>query len=218
MHIKRSKMPTTWPIARKSKGKRYMAVPTHAASKGITLLFLLRDILKIAETRKEAKHILLNGDVKVNNTVRKDEAFPVQVFDVVNLEKAKKNYRLEILNKKFSLKEITAKEANTKIVKIRGKTILGKDKIQMNLEDGQNILTKEKFAVGDSVLLNTKDSKIEKVLELKEGAKIEVISGKHAGEKGKLTAITGLSREYVYTIKLENKDITLPFKTILVIN
>jgi len=209
-------MPKAWPVPRKGGKKRFVAVPSHATSKGISLLFLLRDVLKIAKTRKEAKHMTFNGMVKINNTVRKDENFPVQVFDTVNLEKAKLNYRLEIVNKKYSLVEISAKEAETKIVKIVGKKTIGEDKIQMNLDDGQNVLTKEKFSVGDSVVLNTKENKIVKVLPLKEGAKIEVILGKHAGEKGELVGFDELTRGRTYQIKLEDKTVSLPYKTILV--
>ena len=216
-HIKKSQMPTSWPVPRKGKKKRYVAVPSHATSKGISLLFLLRDVLKIADSRKEARYMTLNGMVKVNNTVRKDENFPVQVFDTLNLEKAKLNYKLEIVNKKFKLVEISEKEAENKVVKIAGKKIINKDNIQMNLDDGQNVLTKEKFSVGDSAVLNTKDNKVVKVLSLKEGAKVEIIAGKHAGEKGELVGFEELTRGRSYVIKLEDKTVSLPYKTILVI-
>jgi small subunit ribosomal protein S4e len=192
-------------------------VPSHATSKGISLLFLLRDALKLVKTRKEAKYMTLNGMVKVNNKVRHDENFPVQVLDVVNLEKAKLNYRLEIVNRKFNLKEVSGKDADTKIVKISGKKVIGKDKIQMNLDDGQNIITKEKFSVGDSVLLDTKNDKIEKILPLKEGANVEIVIGKHAGEKGKLEGFEELTRGKNYIVKLEDKTVSLPYRTILVI-
>ena len=210
-------MPKAWPIPRKERTMRYIATPGHSVKKSIPLLFILRDILKIAKTRKEVRHFVLAGDVKINNQIRKNEAFPVQVFDVINLEKTKKNYRLEIVNRKFELKEISGKEADKKIVKISGKKILDKNKVQMNLEDGQNFVAKEKFSVGDSAVVNTKENKIEKILSLKDGANIEVISGKHAGEKGKLKAIENLARENVYIIKLKESEVTLPFKTILVI-
>ena len=113
--------------------------------------------------------------------------------------------------------EISAKEAETKIVKIVGKRTIGKDKIQMNLDDGQNVLTKEKFSIGDSVVLNTKETKIVKILPLKEGAKIEVVLGKHAGEKGELVGFDELVRGRNYKIKLEDRTVSLPYKTILVI-
>jgi|TARA_B100002003_G_scaffold251680_1_gene296666 small subunit ribosomal protein S4e len=217
MHIKKTKMSKSWPVSRKGRGKRFIAVPSHSIKKGISLLFLLRDFLKIAKTRKEARFMTLGGLVKVNNKVRKDENFPVQVFDTINLERAKLNYRLEIVNKKFSLKEISKKESLEKIVKISGKSFISGEVIQMNLDDGGNILTKEKFSVGDSVLLNTKESKIVKVLPLREGANIEVILGKHAGEKGKLVGYVNLIRGKNYLIKLEGGQVSLPLKTLLVI-
>ena len=217
MHIKINEMPKVWPIAKKAGKRRYLAVPSHATSKGISLLFILRDVLKIAKTRKEVRFITLNGEVKVNNKIRKNENFPVQVFDKLSFEKAKKYYALEIVNKKYTLTEITAKEAEKKVVKISGKKILEKNKIQMNLEDGQNFLTKEKFSVGDSALINTKENKIEKILPLKEGANIEIIAGKHAGETGKLIKFVDLARGRDYVIKLKEKEVSLPYKTILVI-
>ena len=210
-------MPTSWPVPRKGKRKRFIAVPSHATKKCISLLFLLRDVLKLAKTRKEAKYMTLNGMVKVNNHARKDVNFPVQVLDTVNLERANLNYRLEIVNKKFSLAEISTKDAERKIVKIVGKKTLGIKKVQMNLDDGQNFITKEKFSVGDSIVLNTKEDKIEKILPLKEGAKIEVILGKHAGKKGELSGFKELIRGRDYIIKLEDRTVSLPYKTILVI-
>jgi len=217
MHIKKTQMPQAWPILRKGKGRRFVAVPSHATSKGITILFLLRDVLKIAKTRKEARYMTFNGLIKVNNKIRKDENFPVQVLDTVSLDKAKLNYRLEIINRKFRLAEISEKETETKIVKISGKKILAKKKIQINLDDGQNFLTDEKFSVGDSVVLNTKKGKIIKILPLKEGAKVEIIAGKHAGEKGALAGFEELVRGRSYKIKLKDKTVSLPYKTILVI-
>ena len=88
----------------------------------------------------------------------------------------------------------------------------------MNLEDGSNMLYKEKFNVGDSVIVNLKTKKVDKILPLKKGAKIEVISGKHAGREGELTGFEKLSRGKDYLIKLEDgNSVSLPFKTILVI-
>jgi len=65
--------------------------------------------------------------------------------------------------------------------------------------------------------LNTKENKIVKVLPLKAGAKIEVILGKHAGEKGELVGFDELTRGRTYQIKLEDKTVSLPYKTLLVI-
>ncbi len=208
-------MPREWPIAR--KGTKYIAGARHGQKSGIPVLFVLRDILKLVKTKKEAKYALKQGDIKINSKVRIDEKFPLQFFDVLTLEKMKKHYRLMIENGKFVLNEISVKEAGKKIAKISGKTLITGNKIQMNLEDGTNILTKEKFSVGDSIILNTKDLKIEKVLPLKVGANIEVIGGKHAGEKGKLKEIVELKRNKNYVIELKERTVALPGKTLMVI-
>jgi len=215
MHIKRSKMPKTWPVPR--KGTKFVASSSHASKNGIPLLFVLRDLLKIAKTRKEAKHLILNKDVKVNHKIVRDEVFPLQVFDVLNLEKAGKNYVLQIVNRKFVLKEVSGKEAGKKVVKIAGKKVLPGKKIQMNLRDGRNYVFDKDFSVGDSAIIDTEKNNIVKVLPLKEGANLEIILGKHAGEKGKLEEIKDLARGKVYRVKLKEQEVELPFKTILVI-
>ncbi len=217
-HIKKTVMPKSWPVPRKGK-KRFIAVPSHTIKNGISLLFLLRDVLKIADTRKEVRYMTLRGMVKINNRIRHDENFPVNVLDVVTLSASGDNryYRLEIVNKKFVLIKIDAKEADSKVVKIIGKRVLKNGKVQMNLRDGQNFLSKVKFSIGDSIVLNTKKNNIEKVLELKKGAKIEIISGKHAGEKGELIGFEELVRGRNYEIKLEGGSVRLPYKTILVV-
>lgn len=216
-HTKKSNMPTTWPVARKTRTARFIAVPQHAKTTALNLLFVMRDILGIAKTKKEAKKILHQGDVKVNNKVRKEETFPVQILDTISLEKSDNYYRLEIVNRKFFLKEIKKNETSTKIVKISGKKFLSKDKVQMNLEDGTNLISKEKFSLGDSVILNSEKNTIDKILPLKEKAKVEIISGKHAGEKGELVEIIPIAKGNTYKIKLKESEVTLPYKTILVI-
>lgn len=219
-HIKKTMMPKTWPVPRKGKRKRFVAVPSHGTSKGISLLFLLRDVLGVARTRKEARYMTLNGMVKINNKARADENFPVNVLDVVNLsvDKESRFYRLEIVKGKFSLIEIDEKDANSKIVKIVGKKILSGGVVQMNLRDGQNFVYDKKFSVGDSALLDTKKDVVSKILSLKVGAKIEVISGKHAGEKGELVGTEDLVRGRNYEIKFESGNVVkLPYKTILVV-
>ncbi|MEI6058488.1 MAG: S4 domain-containing protein [archaeon] len=216
MHIKRSETPKTWPIPRKGGTSKYILVSSHAQQKGISMLFIMRDLLKIAKTRKEIKRILLGKDVRINGKVRKDESFPVQVFDVVSFGASGKNYRLDIINGKFKLKEVSVAESGKKIVKIRGKVLLGGKKVQMNLEDGQNFLVKDKFSVGDSAVVGFKDNKVEKVLALKEGANIEVIGGKHIGEKGKVVGFKKLAKGKMILTKLKHGEVELPPHVVMV--
>lgn len=215
MHLRRSKVPREWPLAR--KGSNFVASASHAKKKGLPVLFILREMLKVARTRKEAKKIVFNGDVKINGKIVRNEMFPVQLLDVFTIEKLKKNYRMQIENGKFSLIEVSGKDAQEKIVSICGKRLLGNGNVQMNLEDGRNILTKEKFSVGDSAVVNLENGKIEKILPLKEGAKVEIIGGKHAGEKGELKEIESLARSKRYAIKLNDKEVGIPLDAFMVI-
>ena len=215
MHLKRSKAEKEWPIPR--KGTTYIALSSHAQKTGMSVLMILRDLLKIAKTRKEARYLTLGGDIKINGKVRKSENFPVQFYDVITLDKIKKSYRLNIVHKKFKLEEVSATEANSKIVKIIGKITLDKKTTQINLEDGTNLIYDKPFNVNDSVILNLKSGGIDKILPLKEGAKVEITSGKHAGEKGTLKEIILLERTKRYQIKLSGGEVGLPIQTIFVI-
>ena len=53
MHNTRSELPKNWPMPR--KGTKYFIVANHENSKAIPLLMVLRDILKIVSTRREAR-------------------------------------------------------------------------------------------------------------------------------------------------------------------
>jgi small subunit ribosomal protein S4e len=212
MHQTRRGIPTTWPIPK--KGTKYVAVASNSKTKAIPLVIVLRDLLKIGKTRREVRQILLDNNVSVNHKVRKNGKFPVKYLDVVQL-KGGKNYRMVIENKKFGLKE--EKNVESKIVKIVGKISLNNKRVQMNLEDGTNTLAKEKFSVGDSAVLSLKDNKVLRVLSLKEGAKVEIVSGKHVGAVGKIKAERKLERETRYLVQLDKMEVELPQKTLQVI-
>ena len=94
--------------------------------------------------------------------------------------------------KKVKFEEISEKDSNKKVVKITGKVLLSKTSFQMNLEDGSNFIVKDKFSTGSSAVLNLKENKIEKILELKEGSKVFVIAGKHSGKEGKVKEANAL--------------------------
>ncbi len=215
MHNKRQSMPKNWPIAR--KGNTYYVNSSHSPRNGIPVVIVLRDILEIVETYKEAKLMCMNKEVKINEITRRDETFPLRVFDILSLDKIKKTYRVEVIGKKIKLAEISAKETSKKVVKIIGKKILPKKVVQMNLDDGSNFLVKEKFAVGDSAVLNLKENKVEKILALKEGAKVFVVSGKHSGKQGKITELKFSEKRKECLIKFDEGESVLRQETLLVV-
>lgn len=205
MHTTRNEMPESWPISK--KGTKYLGISNHAKKESIPFARLMKDILKLAKTRKEVKHILSTKKIKINGRIIIEEKFPVQIADIISLGDSGKTFRAIIKNKKFSAEEVKGKDTQTKIVKVIGKRLLQGKKIQLNLRDGQNIITNEKIAVGDSILLNFDSKKIERVFPLKEGCNIEVISGGYMGKEGKLIRVEERQRKKVYVIKLDKKEI-----------
>jgi len=183
MHLKRQMAPKSWPIYR--KGTKYVVRPRVDIKKGIPVLIVLRDILKIVQNRKEAKRAIHMNHVLLNNKPVNDEKNSVLLFDIITLTPLKKSYRLELSgNKKIEINEIKEKESDYKIAKIIGKKILKGKKVQLNLSDGRNFLSDIKCNINDSVLINLKEKKIEKCIPLKKNSGAFVFAGKHAGEKG----------------------------------
>ncbi|OGJ12339.1 hypothetical protein A3K62_02110 [Candidatus Pacearchaeota archaeon RBG_16_35_8] len=182
-HLKRHEMPKTWAIPR--KGTAYVVKPLTDLSRSIPLLIVLRDFLKVVQNRHETKRILHLKQVLLNSKEIKDEKAGLYLFDVVSLIPLKKSYRIELSQHgKFEAREIKEGDAHHKIAKIINKKTLKGKKTQLNLSDGRNFLSEMKCQVNDSVLVNLKESKIDKCLPLKEGAKIMIVAGKHIGESG----------------------------------
>ena len=214
MHLKRQNIPKNWPM--KKKGTSYVVRPKSNLKNGIPLLVILRDVLKIAQNRKEVKKAIYLRNLLLNQKVLKNEKQPLLLFDVLTIVPSKENYRLEISEKgKFELKKILEKEANKKLSKIANKKILKGKKVQINFLDGANYLCNEKCKVGDSGLIDFEKNKIQNILELKESAKVLVIEGKHSGKTGKIQKLK-LDRKMV-KIKTKDKELNVLIKQIMVV-
>ena len=183
MHLKRQEAPKNWPIFR--KGTKYIVTPEFDTKKGVPLLIVLRDMLKVVQNRKEAKRIIHLRQILMNNKPASDEKNNLLLFDTLTLIPSKKYYKMDLLNGgRFNLTEIKEKEANYKLAKLINKTTLKGKKTQLNCEDGRNFISDIKCSVGDSLFVNFKDKKVEKCIQLKENSKVFVFSGKHSGKSG----------------------------------
>jgi small subunit ribosomal protein S4e len=190
-HIKRLAVPRTWTLNRKKNKFSLKPKPgPHSMEFSLPLGIILRDFLKYAYSISEAKKILNNNQVLIDGKKRKDYRLPVGLFDVISFPNIKKNYRI-LLDKKGRLiiKDVNAKESGFKPCKVINKTILPKNKLQLNLSDGKNIITNKKCDVGDTVLLTLPDQKIQEIFKLKKDAFVFLIKGKYAGDSGLLQEI-----------------------------
>jgi len=214
MHLKRQEVPKNWPIPR--KGGVYVVRPSSKADEGLPILIILRDLLKVAQNRKEVKRAINLKQVLINLSPVRNDNQNTSLFDVIIIVPSKKNYRIDLTeNGKFTAKEISEKESIKKISKVMKKTTLKKGKTQINLSDGNNFISDVKCDTNDSALINLKDKKIEKIIELKDKANAIVTKGKHTGKKGIINNIDSKNR--MAQVKTPNGEINVLIKQLMVI-
>lgn len=213
-HIKRHAIPKSWPIQR--KGTAFVVKPTVGLSNSLPILIILRDLLKVANNRKEVKKMIHMKNILLNGRGVRDEKEGVLLFDVITLVPSKKFYRLTVLkNEKLNIEEIKENESSFKVAKIIDKKILKGKKMQLNLSDGRNFLSNTKCKVNDSVLINLKTKKLDKCLPIEEKSEVMVFSGKHSGEKGRIEKIN--SERKMAEIKTDKGNISVLIKQIIVV-
>lgn len=215
MHLKRQEVPKTWPIER--KGTTYVVRPNFNLNSGIPVLVVMRNMLKKAQDRREVKRAIHLKQILVNGKPVTDEKNAVLLFDVVSIVPSKENYRVELsTSKKFDLVEIKEAEAHEKVAKIIGKKMLRGKKMQINLSDGNNVISEMKCSVNDSLVLNFKNKKADKCLPMREGANVVVFEGKHMGESGKIEKID--AKHKMAEINSDGKKVNVLIKQIIVTN
>jgi len=214
MHLKRQKAPKNWPIHR--KGTKYVIRPNFNLQKGIPILIILRDMLKLAQNRREVKKALHLKQIMLNNKTVKNEKNSAFLFDTLTIIPLKKFYRIDLLKKgKFKLEEIKETEANQKVSKVVNKKILKNKKVQLNLFDGNNFISDIKCNINDSALIDFKEKKIKKCLPLKEKARAIIFAGKHSGVNG---IIDKIKQERKMISLITNKEkINVLIKQVMVI-
>lgn len=214
MHLKRQKVPKNWPIKR--KGTAYIVRPNANISNGIPILVALRDILKLAQNRKEVKKVIHEKNILLNGSLIKNEKNSVLLFDALTIVPSNESYRLSLSEKgKFQIEKINAGEETHKIAKVINKKMLKGKKIQLNLSDGRNFLSDIKCNVNDSVLIDLKKKKIEKCLPLKEKGEVLVFAGKHAGKKANINKIDQVKK--MAELIFNNEKINVLIKQLIII-
>lgn len=188
--LKRLLAPRFWRVPKKEYTWVVSPKPgPHPKFYCIPLQIIVKNILKIAETAKEAMTIIRRGEILVDGKPRKDHGYPVGLFDTISIPKIKKYYRVVPALKGLILTEIPEKESKRKICKIRDKTSV-KGKLQLNLTDGKNIFaTDKKYKTGDSLLLELPSLKIIEHIPLAAGNIGIVSKGKKAGKLGKIKEV-----------------------------
>lgn len=195
--LKRLLIPSFWKVPKKVF--RWAVSPKpgpHPKFYSIPLQVVVRDILKLVETGKEARTIIKRGEILVDGKARKDHAYPTGLFDVISVPRLKKSYRIVPFLRGLKIIEVPEKESNLKICKIKNKTVMKKKRMQINLNDGKNIFADGKYSTGDSLLLEVPSLKIIQHIPLEKGSLGIVSMGSNAGKIGEVKeVIHGKMRE-----------------------
>lgn len=202
-------MPRFWKVPKKATKWAVSPRPgPHKKFECLPLQVIVRDILKLAETGKEAKLIIRKGEISVDGTPRKDHAFPVGLFDVVHISRLNQLYRVVPTSVGLQLITIPKEESKLKICKINNKTVVENGKLQLNLNDGKNILaSKGEYSTGDSLLIEVPTLKIIEHLPLKKGYMGIVASGKNSGKVGEIKEVIkgGIREQARVVCSVENE-------------
>jgi len=191
MHLKRYSIPKYWKLGKKEKVFVVSPRPgPHKKYECIPLLVVLRDVLKIFESAKEANTAIKKGEILVDKNVRKDPNYPVGLMDVIEIPKIKKYYRVSVDKHGLFLEETSPSQADKKLCRIQNKRTIKGGITQLNLHDGRNILTdKNVYRSNDSLLIELPGQKILKHYKFDKNSPAIVISGKNIGMKGKVKEI-----------------------------
>jgi small subunit ribosomal protein S4e len=197
--LKRKPAPRFWPIHRKEAV--WIVRPSsgpHSLEKCLPLSLVLRDILKVAETRKEAKKIISQSKVYVDGKVRLKDDFPVGLMDVISMPSLNEFYRVLPSHKGLFLNPISKEEAIFKLLRVEGKTIVKNGMSQVALHDGSNMLVKLEdpesplkvsFETFDTLKLRLPEKEVLDQLKTKKGNMAVITGGKNIGKQGKIVEI-----------------------------
>ena len=183
-HIKRLVMPRSWPLPRKSSIWVQKPNPGgHNIENCMPLALILRDVLGVAHTHREAKRILHSRQVKVDGRIETDGGRGVGLMDALTV--GDDSYRCILdTNGKLRYRSISSDDAASKVCRVMGKSTIRGGRTQLHLHDGRNILMDDAsaYASGDSVVLSLPEQQISAHHKFTEGSLSYLTGGSHIGE------------------------------------
>lgn len=196
--LKRKPAPAFWQIHRKELP--WVVKPSsgsHSLHKCLPLTLVLRDMLGVAQTRKEGKIILTQGKVIVNGKVYRKDDIPVGLMDVIALPDSGKYYRVMPSHKGLIVAPISKEESNTSLLRVENKTTVSNG-VQIAVHDGSVMLvkvadpknpTEVSYDTFDVLKVTYPEKTVVQTLKTKEGNLAIITGGKNIGKIGKIVEI-----------------------------
>ncbi len=196
--LKRKPAPRFWPIHRKEF--TWVVKPSsgpHSLENSLSLTLVLRDILGVAKTKKEAGMILSQGKVEVDGKVRRRADFPVGLMDIIAMPSVNEFFRVTPSPKGLVLSRIDKNESGFKLARVENITA-AKEGVQVALHDGSNLLVKVAdpknpvevtYGTFDILKLGLPEKPVLDKIKTKVGNLAVITGGKNIGKKGKIVDI-----------------------------
>ncbi|MFX1570373.1 MAG: 30S ribosomal protein S4e [Promethearchaeota archaeon] len=182
----------------------------------LSLLHIVRDLLNIVDSHREAKKLIGLGYFKVDGKVVRNKSFPVGLMDVLSIEKMNKHFRiLPDSHHGLILHEIPEEESSFKLCRINNKTTVKGGHIQLNLHDGRNILIKVKdprnpkediYRRMDVLKISIPEQEVNKILKFKEDNIAIIMSGKNIGQIGKIVNVLKRFGPKASTVSIQHNE------------
>ena len=215
-HLKALAAPRFWPILRKEY--TWVVKPSpgpHPIDRCMPLLLIVRNILKYAETAREARKLIAEGHFKVDGRVRRNYKYPVGLMDVIEVVTTGEYYRvIPVPTRVMDLIPIDKEEARYKLSRIENKTTVKGGHIQLNLHDGRNVLIRvsdptnpeeDIYETLGTLQITIPEQEILNYIPLKEGVIAIISGGRNVGRVGRVVSIKRGMRRYRSIVTLEDK-------------
>jgi small subunit ribosomal protein S4e len=218
--VKRQMAPTFWAIKRKESQFVLRVKPgPHPKHRAYPLGMVLRDVLKVASTMREAERILNAGKIKVDGMVRRDSNIAVGLMDVIELA-AGQVYRM--VPKNFALLDSIAiedSEKGVKLAKVTSKRTIRGKKMQYGFHDGKTLISDQKFNVSDTCVIDLPKIQVKNHIAFEKGSTAIIITGENAGTVGKIEDIKDgiFSLPKRALVSFDGKSVELPVEMVMVV-
>ena len=180
-HQKRLSAPKHYPIERKKTKYVSTIKGSRKAGTAIPAGLFLRDVVEYAETEKEAKEIIRNGDLLKNGEQVGDVQEGVGILDLIEIPETEEVYRAVKNGDNLDFVPVEDGKVAGKVVE---KTLEDGEYVY-RLHNGENYRTKDDFKTESTLVF---EDGVEEI-ELEEGAEVLVVKGQHAGDTAEIQEI-----------------------------
>lgn len=182
-HQKRLSAPKHYPVDRKGLTYTTTAEGSRSSENGIPAVIFLREVTGYAETKKEAKEIIRNGDLLRNGDRIGDVRDTIGIMDIVELPGTGEVFRVVPRSEGLQFEET---EDDRVAAKIEAKRVEG-DEYIYSFHNGENYQSEEEYSTGTTLIFN---DEVESA-ELEEGSEVVILAGKHAGKDAEIKELHG---------------------------